>query len=195
MNKGILFIVLLATVAIVVTGCTQNSPFYSKPPSSAITNPSGGGGSSGSTGIECYTNDDCGTSTAYEFCTDEGDACVEHYIPICINPGTEYSQCNGAESTSCANCYYGCEDGACIIGSPVTYQGVLDMLESCIATNSALYYNDSLVKSCDGVCASYNEQYGKGTTCIFGTNTAPSPLVSCNTLSDGTLKCMCCEQL
>ena len=113
MNKGILFIVLLATVAIVVTGCAQNSPLYSSR-TSAVTNPFGGGGSSGGEYIECYTDDDCGTSTAYNYC--EGNvACSSQTNYPCTNPGTPQSDCPGGSSVvECGVCDYGCYNGACI---------------------------------------------------------------------------------
>ncbi|MFH1840522.1 MAG: hypothetical protein ABH849_05220 [Nanoarchaeota archaeon] len=183
MKKTLIFV--LAIVMFLVSSCSEERLSM---PKSSIEGGSGGN-------IECYTSEDCPTPTWENYC--EGDnACTERNFAMCVNGGTEFSYCDTLSYTDCEECTNGCDTGDCIIVPDATYQGILNMLnENCIVTNSALYGNDSLVKSCDGICAEYNEAYGKESTCILGSfgSYAPNSLMTCKILTDETIKCMCCE--
>ena len=109
MNKGILFIVLFVAVAIVISGCDVQNIQKSMPGSSLD-----GGGSGGTIGIECYSDEDCGTSTARDYC-EEDSACTVVTYNVCKDPGTYQSFCVSGGYSDCVDCPNGCDEGSCVI--------------------------------------------------------------------------------
>jgi len=145
--KGILFIVLLTTIALVISGCSyiENvKPQLSKAPYSEIQAPVNAQ-SAGSV-IECYSDDDC-PETTNRYCNGN-DACISHISYICENPGTSNSDCvESAGGAGCHTCDYGCENGYCT-SLDITYMDPTSC-EAKVILNDSYNNSNSIGIHCD----------------------------------------------
>jgi len=148
MNKGILLIILLTTATLVISGCATG-PGSSKPQQSGIFSSALTGGKSGAVGIECYNDEDCGTTTVYDYC-DGDSACTEVTYNVCKNPGTYDSFCVSGGYGDCVECPNGCDDGRCkyIIPEEMTYMDPTSC-EVKFIYNSSYGNTDSVGIYCD----------------------------------------------